>query len=96
MSDQLNGWLLRKMKKLTFKSHLVAQGFEEINKENIRTDSPICSKENFRLIFSIIVSNKWNVKSLDVKSVFVQGQPINRDVFLRPTKKAGTKTYGSF
>lgn len=54
-------------------------------------DSLTCYKEYFRLIISIIISNKSKVKSLNIKSTFHQNQTVNRSVFLRPRKKAGTK-----
>ena len=79
-----------KDQKLTYKARLVVHGFEELNQDNIRTVSPICCKENFRLILTIIVSHKWKIKSLDIKSAFLQGQPINREIFLKPPKEAGT------
>ena len=42
------------------------------------------------LDLNFIVSHKWKIKSLDIKSAFLQGQPINREIFLKPPKKAGT------
>ena len=67
-----------KDQKLTCKACLVACSFEELDQDNIRTDSPVCCKENFRSVYKIIVSHKWNIKSPDIKSAFLQGQPINR------------------
>ena len=40
---------------------------------------------------TIDVSHKWKIKSLDIKSAFLQGQPINREIFLKPPKEAGTE-----
>ena len=39
---------------------------------------------------TIILSHKWEIKSLDIKSAFLQGQPINSKIFLKPPKEAGT------
>ena len=86
-------WVITKKnkdQKLTYKARLVARSFEELDRDNIRTDSPICFKEKFRLVLTIIVSHKWKFKSLDIKSAFLQGQPINREIFLKPPKEAGT------
>ena len=86
-------WVITKKnkdQKLTYKARLVAGGFEELDRDNIRTDSPTCCKENFRLVFTITVSHKWKIKSLDIKSAFLQGQPINREIFLKPPKEDGT------
>ena len=38
---------------------------------------------------TIILSHKWEIKSLDIKSAFLQGQPINSEIFLKPPKEAG-------
>ena len=42
------------------------------------------------LDLNFIVSRKWKIKSLDIKSAFLQGQPINSEIFLKPPKEAGT------
>ena len=86
-------WVVTKKnkdKKLTCKACLVVREFEEIDEKNITTDSCTCCKGNFRLILSFTVCSKWKVKSLDIKSSFLQGQPINRGLFFRPPKEAGT------
>ena len=74
-----------------YKARLVARGFEESNLNEIRKDSPTCCKENFRLLLAIVVTNKWKVHSLDIKAAFLQGNKINRDVYLKPPTEAGTK-----
>ena len=63
---------------------LIACNFEEIENDNIRKDLPTCCKDNFRIILCIIVSFEWKIPSLDIKSAFLQGQPINGNVFLKP------------
>ena len=86
-------WVITKKnkdQKLTYKPRLVARGFEELGQDNIRTYSPTCCKENFRLVLRIIVSHKWKIKSRDIKHFFLKGQPINRVIFLKPPKEAGT------
>ena len=37
-----------------------------------------------RLVFLTAASNKREIKSLDIKEAFLQGDKIERDVFLRP------------
>ncbi len=66
------------------KARLVARGFEEANLERIRKDSPTCTKDHLRLMLTIISTHDWQVNSLDVKSAFLQGDVIGRDVFLKP------------
>jgi len=65
------------------KARLVARGYEE-NTENLRTDSPTCSKEAVRLAISVASSKAWECHTIDVKSAYLQGNPIEREIFLKP------------
>ena len=81
------GWVVTKRNKTKeniYKARLVSRSFEQIEKDNIRKDSPTCCKENFRVILSIIVSFEWKIHSFGIKSAFLQGQLISRNVFLKP------------
>ena len=68
------------------KARLVARGFEE-HSLFLRKDSPTCCRETVRLVLAIAVSKGWLPHSLDVKAAFLQGDPIERDVFLRPPRE---------
>ena len=76
--------------KVVTKARLVARGFEE-NTDNLKTDSPTCSKECLRLLLCILSANSWTLNSLDVKSAFLQGIKMTRDVYIKPPKEANTK-----
>ena len=65
------------------KARLVARGFEE-KVHNARTDSPTCSRQSLRIAFVTASTMKWDLQSLDITSAFLQGNGIERDVFLRP------------
>ena len=67
-----------------------ARGFEEIEKDEIRKDSPTCCKENFRLILSLVITKNWKINSLDIKSAFLHSQPILRDIFVKSPKDVNT------
>ena len=69
--------------KKVVKACSVARGFEE-DSGDLRTDPPTCSKQSMRLVFLTAASNNWEIKSLDIKAAFLQGDKIERDVFLRP------------
>ena len=69
--------------KTVVKARLVARGFEE-NTDSLRKDSPTCSKEAVRLAISVASSRGWECNAIDVKSAYLQGNAIGRDVFLRP------------
>ena len=49
-------------------------------------DSPTCSKEVLRVSLTIFLSQSWSLNSIDIKSAFLQGKEINRQVYLKPPK----------
>ena len=53
--------------------------------------SPTCGRENLRLILLISNLNGWKIITMDVKSAFLQGKPIERDVYLKLPKETHTK-----
>ena len=71
--------------KQVLKARLVARGFEESHNEN--NDSPTCNKETLRIMLTILLSNHWNCNSIDIKSAFLQGKEIEREVYLSPPKE---------
>ena len=68
------------------KARLVLRGFEE--EKNFRKDSPTCMRESVRLMLMIMSSKKWKLNSIDFKTAFLQGDPIERVVHVRPPKEA--------
>ena len=73
--------------KMSTKARLVARGFEE-DTSVLRTDSPTCMKDSLRLLFALSVSKNWSLNSIDIKAAFLQGNPIERKLYLRPPKEA--------
>ena len=71
------------------KARLVARGYEEENKDSLKADSPTISTDNLRLLFAIIATHHWKICDLDIKAVFLQGNPILRDIYLKPPVEAG-------
>ena len=69
------------------RARLVARGFEE--DQNFRKDAPTCARESVRFTLSVIASNQWTLKSIDIKSAFLQGRQMERTVFLRPPPESG-------
>lgn len=71
------------------RAFLVARGYEE---ECVaKKDSPTLNKSSLSLFFTIASSQKWTVKTTDIKSAFRQGKDLERDVFLTPPKEAGVQ-----
>jgi len=70
------------------KARLVVRGFEEPEKEQLEKDSPTCSMESLKLILAIMVQNGWKPCSMDIKTAFLQGYPLSRDIYIKPPKEA--------
>ena len=68
------------------KARLVARGDKELDSEDIRSDSPTGSKIGLRLLLSICASEGWKCKSIDFKNAFLQGMPLDREVYMLPPK----------
>ena len=71
------------------KARLVARGFEE-DTSDIKKDAPTVRKENLRLLCSLAVAKGWMINSVDIKSAFLQGFPIDRAVYILPPPEANT------
>ena len=72
------------------KARLCARGFEDEEGSNRRTDSPTCSKDALRITFAITASSNWTCRSMDIKRAFLQGNALDREIFIKPPKEAGT------
>ena len=56
--------------KTQVKARLVARGFEDAGRDNVRKDSPTCGRENLRLLFATTSSCNWRINTMDIKSAF--------------------------
>ena len=63
----------------------MCQRFEDRDLKETRADSPTCAKENLRLVFDIISAKIWRINPLDIQLVFLQGQYLKRDIYLKCT-----------
>ena len=70
--------------KTKIKSPLVVRGFQE-DKEP-RSDSPTLSKEALKMILAIAVNEYFSIRALDMTNAFLQGKPLEREVFVEPPK----------
>ena len=71
----------------TIKARLVARDFQE--EQDLVLESPTAHKSTLRNAFTIAAVKSWKIKTTDIKSVFLQGQNIVRDLFLVPPKESG-------
>jgi hypothetical protein len=72
------------------RARLVAKGFEE--HAFIPSDSPTIGKGAVRMFLTVPASQNWNVKTTDIKSAFLQGDCLQRDVYIKPPKESAAPT----
>ena len=68
------------------KARLVIRGFEE--EEEHQADAPTAAKLTLRIVLAIAANEDWNIETIDIKAAFLQGRPIDRDVFVLPPEEA--------
>ena len=78
-------WVCSTKENGELKARLVARGFQDPDLDTLIKDSPTCHRESLRLALTISASSGWKSAALDVKTAFLQGFPIDRGVFLKPT-----------
>ena len=69
----------------SIKARLVARGFEEDSSCLVK-DSPTCSRESLRLVYLTAVLQKWSLQSMDITAAFLQGWPLEREIYLQPPR----------
>jgi hypothetical protein len=67
-----------------FKARLCMRGDLEKGKENVRADSPTASKETLKLALIVAANEGFNVKAIDIKSAFLQGKSLERQIYVSP------------
>ena len=67
------------------KARLVARGFQEDSWNTFDKESPTVSKDTLRTLLPTI---NWNLKSIVIKTAFLQGEFLKRDVYLKPPPEA--------
>ena len=70
------------------KASLVVRGFEESNEEQV--DAPTASKAALRIVLAIAADKQWSLEHVDIKSAFLQGRKLDRNVYLKPPEEAAT------
>ena len=70
------------------RARLCARVFEETQES--QTDSPFCSRIEIRAALAVLTTNIWDLKSVDVKTAFLQEKKIEGKVYVRHPKEANT------
>ena len=66
--------------------------FEEENLHEVPKDSPTCGKDTSNVTLAIIAINKWELRSIEIKTAFLQGYKSSRDVYLKPAVETNCLT----
>ena len=67
------------------RARLVARGYEDM--QNYPKDSPAVGKSSMRIVLAMAVNKGWKIKTTDVKSAFLEGKELGREVYLSPPKE---------
>ena len=70
----------------TIKARLVARGFQE--EHDFVVESPTAHKSTLRIAFTMAAMKSWKIKTTYIKSAFLQGQNIERDLLLGLPKES--------
>ena len=76
------------------KARLCMRGDMEEGKGSIRADSPTAGKDTLKQAMLVAANEGFSVKSIDVKSAYLQGCNLQRDVFVRPPPEANCSKLG--
>lgn len=74
----------------TPKARLVIRGFEESTKD-IEKASPTCSSEGLKMVLAVMAQNDWKPKTIDIKTAFLQGNNLEREIFIKPPHETRKK-----
>ena len=72
----------------SLKARLCMRGDTEENRESIRADSPTANKDSLKLALAIAANEGFDIMSGDIKSAFLQGQALDRNVLVVPPPEA--------
>ena len=73
------------MEKGNLKQGLSIGGFEE--NEDIQADAPTGSKTTLRIVLVLAANYGWSISTVDFKTAFLQGRPINKDIYIKPPRE---------
>ena len=87
-------WALAVIDDGTKKARLEARGFEDYELSKPEKESLTTTRETVRIMLFIASVRKWELKSIDIKSAFLQGEEATRTVFLFPQKSLVRRVFG--
>ena len=75
--------------KTSIKARLCLRGFKELDKP--RSDSPTVDRISNKILYTISGNEGWSIECIDVTSAFLQGEELDRTIFVKPPKEANMK-----
>ncbi len=78
-------WVLTE-KGTDVRARLTARGFQEDGE--FPTDSPTVQKHSIKILLAIAATEGWDIQTTDITSAFLQGDKMDRKVFVQPPKEA--------
>lgn len=57
----------------------------------LQKDSPTCATESLQLLVAVICQRQWTLNSVDIKSAFLQGMQVSRDIYIRHPPETESK-----
>ena len=71
------------------KARLVVKGFQEECDQDIEVEAPTVFKSTLKVVLTMVAQHDWEITTIDIKSAFLQGNNIERNVYVIPPKEAG-------
>ena len=68
------------------RARLTARGFQE--EGDFPTDSPTVQKHSIKILLAVAATEGWEIKTTDISSAFLQGDKMDRQVFIKPPREA--------
>ena len=62
--------------------------FEGDSIKKFEEESPTASKDTLKTLLSTIITNNWSLKSIYIKTAFLQGEFLKQDLYLKPPPEA--------
>ena len=78
-------WVLTE-KGSEIRARLTARGFQE--EGDFPTDSPTVQKHSIKILLAIAATEGWEIQTTDISSAFLQGDQMDRSVFVKPPREA--------
>ena len=74
------------------KGRIVAKGFQESIKP--QSDSPTVLRDSLKTVLAVAANERHNIASIDITGAFLQGEKLDREVYVKPPPDIRKKNPG--